>query len=110
MQLVARAWLAFDLVGTSTALGGVFIGFGVSSLLATPFGGAAADRVRKRTIIAIGLGEEDELIAARMEVDEIRKHLGAGGKVDDTDRLRPGRQGLPGRPLPGFRPPSGHPS
>lgn len=70
MQLVARAWLAFDLVGTSTALGGVFIGFGVSSLLATPFGGAAADRVRKRTIIAITQSVQ-ALTAAAIGVAEV---------------------------------------
>ncbi|MEM9202141.1 MAG: MFS transporter [Actinomycetota bacterium] len=50
-QQIARSWLAFELTGTNTALGGVLIGFGVSGLFAIPAGGVIADRFDKRTVI-----------------------------------------------------------
>ena len=37
-------------------LGGVFLGFGVATLLVTPFGGVAADRLPKRTVILCSIG------------------------------------------------------
>ena len=52
-QQIARAWLAFELTGTNTALGGVLIGFGISGLFAIPAGGVIADRFNKRTVIVI---------------------------------------------------------
>ena len=52
-QQIARAWLAFDLTGTNTALGGVLIGFGVSGLFAIPAGGVIADRFDKRMVIVM---------------------------------------------------------
>lgn len=52
-QQIARAWLAFDLTGTNTALGGVLIGFGVSGLFAIPAGGVIADRFDKRMVIVL---------------------------------------------------------
>ena len=52
-QQIARAWLAFDLTGTNTALGGVLIGFGVSGLFAIPAGGVIADRFDKRIVIVL---------------------------------------------------------
>ncbi len=52
-QQIARAWLAFDLTGTNTALGGVLIGFGISGLFAIPAGGVIADRFDKRTVIVM---------------------------------------------------------
>ena len=52
-QQIARAWLAFDLTGTNTALGGVLIGFGVSGLFAIPAGGVIADRFDKRLVIVL---------------------------------------------------------
>lgn len=51
-QVVARGWLANELTGTNTGLGGVYMAFGVPMLLATPFGGVLADRLSKRLIIA----------------------------------------------------------
>ena len=51
-QTVARGWLARDITGSNAGLGGVFLGFGIAMLLATPFGGVAADRLPKRAIIA----------------------------------------------------------
>lgn len=50
-QFVARGWLANDLTGTNTGLGGVYMAFGVPMLLATPFGGVLADRWSKRNIL-----------------------------------------------------------
>ena len=51
-QVIARGWLANELTGTNTGLGGVYMAFGVPMLLATPFGGVVADRVSKRFVIA----------------------------------------------------------
>lgn len=53
MSVIARSWLAFDLTGTNTALGGVLIGFGFSSLIAIPTGGVLADRLPKRTVLMV---------------------------------------------------------
>ena len=50
-QQIARSWLAYELTGTNTALGGVLIGFGVAGLVAIPTGGVLADRFAKRTIL-----------------------------------------------------------
>ena len=50
-QQIARSWLAYELTGTNTALGGVLIGFGIAGLIAIPTGGVLADRVNKRTIL-----------------------------------------------------------
>ena len=54
-QAVARGWLARDLTGSNTGLGGVFLAFGLAMLLATPFGGVAADRFPKRTVLLIAV-------------------------------------------------------
>ena len=53
VQMVARGWLAYELIGTNTALGGVLIGFGVATLIAIPTGGVIADRFNKRTILVL---------------------------------------------------------
>ena len=50
-QGIARGWLARELTGTNAGLGGVLLGFGLVMLVATPFGGVAADRLPKRTVI-----------------------------------------------------------
>jgi MFS family permease len=50
-QTVARGWLARELTGTNAGLGGVLLGFGIAMLIATPFGGVAADRLPKRTVL-----------------------------------------------------------
>lgn len=51
MQFIARGWLAFDLTGSNKGLGAVYLGFGVPMLLLTPWGGVAADRLAKRSVI-----------------------------------------------------------
>lgn len=53
MSVIARGWLAYDLTGTNTALGGVLIGFGLSSAIAIPMGGVMADRFPKRRVLLI---------------------------------------------------------
>lgn len=50
-QAVARGWLARELTGNNTGLGGVMLVFGAAMLLATPLGGVAADRYSKRTVL-----------------------------------------------------------
>ncbi|MFV0525900.1 MAG: MFS transporter [Acidimicrobiales bacterium] len=50
-QLVLRGILAWDLTERDSALGVVYLCFGVSLLIATPLGGVAADRYTKRTIL-----------------------------------------------------------
>ncbi len=47
-QAVARGWLARDLTGSNAGLGGVMLAFGIAMLIATPWGGVAADRFPKR--------------------------------------------------------------
>ncbi|MET0458378.1 MAG: MFS transporter [Ilumatobacteraceae bacterium] len=54
-QAVGRGWLAKDLTGSNAGLGGVMLAFGVSLLLATPWGGVAADRFPKRTVLLVAV-------------------------------------------------------
>lgn len=53
VSVIARGWLAFDLTGTNTALGGVLLGFGLSSIVAIPVGGVLADRFPKRRVLIV---------------------------------------------------------
>ena len=53
VSTTARGWLAFELTGTNTALGGVMIGFGLSSIVMIPVGGVLADRLPKRTVLLL---------------------------------------------------------
>ena len=52
-QAVARGWLARDLTGNNTGLGGVMLAFGIAMLVATPWGGVAADRLSKRLVLML---------------------------------------------------------
>ncbi|WP_448628098.1 MFS transporter [Geodermatophilus sp. URMC 64] len=54
-QVVARTWLAFELTGSNAALGGVLLSFGVTMLIATPWGGVAADRLPKRFVLQVSV-------------------------------------------------------
>ncbi|MDQ3739293.1 MAG: MFS transporter [Actinomycetota bacterium] len=54
-QAVARGWLARDLTGSNTGLGGVMLAFGIAMLIATPWGGVAADRFPKRTVLLVAV-------------------------------------------------------
>lgn len=55
-QVIARGWLANDLSDSNAGLGGVFMAFGIPMLLATPFGGVAADRYSKRNLLVAMFG------------------------------------------------------
>ena len=50
-QAVGRGWLARELIGSNTGLGGVMLVFGAAMLLASPWGGVAADRMAKRAVL-----------------------------------------------------------
>jgi MFS family permease len=54
-QAVARGWLARDLTGNNAGLGGVMLAFGIAMLIATPWGGVAADRFPKRTVLLVSV-------------------------------------------------------
>jgi MFS family permease len=54
-QAIARSWLAFQLTGSNAALGGVLLSFGVALLVATPWGGVAADRLPKRLVLQLSV-------------------------------------------------------
>ena len=54
-QAVARGWLARDLTGSNAGLGGVMLAFGIAMLIATPWGGVAADRFPKRTVLVVAV-------------------------------------------------------
>ncbi len=53
MQITARGWLAVELTDSNASLGSVMLAFGGGMILATPFGGVAADRFSKRTLIVL---------------------------------------------------------
>jgi MFS family permease len=53
MQVVARGYLAFDLTGSNTALGGVMISFGIPQLVFGLWGGVVADRMAKRRVLMV---------------------------------------------------------
>lgn len=53
IQVIARGWLAFDITGSNSGLGGVFLGFGIPMLLMAPLGGVAADRFPKRRVLQL---------------------------------------------------------
>ena len=54
-QAIARGWLAYELTGSNAALGGILLAFGVALLLATPWGGVAADRLPKRLVLQLSV-------------------------------------------------------
>jgi len=54
-QAIARGWLALELTGSNAALGGILLAFGVALLLATPWGGVAADRLPKRLVLQLSV-------------------------------------------------------
>jgi MFS family permease len=54
-QAIARSWLAFELTGSNAALGGVLLSFGIALLIATPWGGVAADRLPKRLVLQLSV-------------------------------------------------------
>ena len=53
MQVIARGYLAYDLTGKNSALGGVMLAFGVPQLLLSLWGGVIADRLPKRHVLMV---------------------------------------------------------
>ena len=54
MSTVVQSVVAFELTGTNSAVGGAVFGQGLGMFLAGPLGGAYADRLPKRRVVAIG--------------------------------------------------------
>src|SRR6056297_2225416 len=54
MSTVVQAVVAFELTGTNSAVGGAVFGQGLGMVLFGPLGGAYADRLPKRRVIATG--------------------------------------------------------
>ena len=74
MEFIARGWLAYELTGTNSGLGAVFLGFGVPMLLLTPWGGVVADRLPKRKVLIacqLVLGASSALLALAVVTDVI---------------------------------------
>jgi MFS family permease len=53
MESIARGYLAFELTGSNAALGITLLAMGVPMLIFTPWGGVAADRFPKRTVVIV---------------------------------------------------------
>lgn len=53
MQVLARGYLAFDLTGKNSALGGVMLAFGLPQLIFSVWGGVVADRLPKRNVLLL---------------------------------------------------------
>ncbi len=51
---LARGYVVYDLTGSSAALGGVFVAFGVPQLLFGLVGGVVADRLPRRSLVVAG--------------------------------------------------------
>lgn len=51
MQVLARGYLAFELTGKNSALGGVMLAFGLPQLILSLVGGVIADRLPKRKVL-----------------------------------------------------------
>lgn len=74
MQVVARGYLAYELTGRNTALGGVMIAFGVPQLLLSLWGGVVADRLPKRNVLMVWqavLATTSGLMAIAIATDHI---------------------------------------
>lgn len=56
MQFLLRGVLAWDLTERESALGFVYLCFGIALLISTPLGGVAADRLPKRRVLLVSQG------------------------------------------------------
>lgn len=54
MSTIVQSVVAFELTGTNTAVGAAVFGQGLGMVIFGPFGGAYADRLPKRLVVAIG--------------------------------------------------------
>ncbi|MDE2836288.1 MAG: MFS transporter [Chloroflexota bacterium] len=53
MTMIARPWLAYELTDSAFWLGVVALGQGIPMFFMSPFGGVAADRLSKRTVLLV---------------------------------------------------------
>lgn len=53
LQIVARNWLVYEMTGSALALGIVIAAWGLPILLLSLYGGAIADRVKKRDLLIV---------------------------------------------------------
>lgn len=74
MQVIARGYLAYDLTGKNSALGGVMLAFGVPQLLFGLWGGVLADRLPKRHLLVVCqtiIALNSAWVATMIELDAI---------------------------------------
>lgn len=84
MEFIARGWLAYDLTGSNSGLGAVYLGFGVPMLLLSPWGGVVADRLSKRRIIMLcqlASAGASAFIAASVALDVVAYWMLVAGAV-----------------------------
>ena len=84
MEFISRGWLAYELTGSNSGLGAVFLGFGVPMLLLTPWGGVVADRLPKRAVLIasqLALGFSSGAIALAVSFDVIEYWMLIAGAV-----------------------------
>lgn len=82
-QQIARGQLAYDITQSNVGLGGVYMSYGVPMLLFGPWGGVAADRFAKRTMMIVALvffvvSSGWITVAVMLDVLEYWMLLGAG--------------------------------
>lgn len=73
MNIIARAWLAYDISGLGLAIGLVAISRGIPQLICSPFGGVAADRIEKRKLL---VGAQSILVVLSL-ITAVLVHTGA---------------------------------
>ena len=75
MQVIARGYLAYDLTGKNSALGGVMLAFGVPQLFLGLWGGVLADRLPKRHLLVVCqsiIALNSAWVATMIEMDVIQ--------------------------------------
>ena len=83
MSTVVNSVVAFDLAGTNQAVGTVVFAQAVSMFLLGPLGGAYADRLPKRRVVAVGQGITAAIFVATAALLYLQRlelwHLAVGG-------------------------------
>ena len=85
LQLVARNWLVYEMTGSALYLGVVIAAWGLPILLLSYYGGAIADRIKKRDLLIwtqVGNGVITLVIAVLITTDRIELwHLIAAAAI-----------------------------
>lgn len=85
MQVIARGYLAYDLTGKNSALGGVMLAFGVPQLLLSLWGGVVADRLPKKKVLLVAqaiIAANSAWLATMIAIDLLEYwHLIVAGAV-----------------------------